>query len=289
MSEETEVKETATEKVTEEKVVVAAKETEAVVVEKEATEKVTTENNTTRKPIPGTFDIAAWTPKTEIGMKVKSGELKDLSIVLDTGRPILEHQIVEILLPNLENDLLLVGQSKGKFGGGSRRIFRQTQKKSPEGNKPSFGVMAVAGNRDGFVGIGRGKGKDTVPSREKAIRKAKINVIKIKRGCGSWQCNCRTPHSVPFEVQGKCGSVIIKLIPAPKGKGLVVEPNCAKILELAGFKDVWSKTFGQTSKIYNLATACMDALKKLSSTKIDQATSERLGVCDGSLKNAEQT
>lgn len=270
----------------EEKTVVVEPEEEKVEIQKDVIEKVPDEDKPER-PLPGSFDLAAWTPKTEIGKKVKSGEEKDIGKILDAGIPILEPQIAEILLPNLETDLLLIGQSKGKFGGGSRRIFRQTQKKSPEGNKPSFGVLAVAGNRDGFVGIGYGKGKDTVPSREKAIRHAKINIIKIKRGCGSWQCNCKTPHSVPFEVEGKCGSAIIKLIPAPKGKGLIVEPNCAKILALAGFKDVWSKTFGQTNKISNLAVACEKALKKLSTTKIDQASSEKLGLCDGSIKNAE--
>jgi len=272
----------------EEKTTVEDTEEEKVEVEKDVIEKVPDEDKPER-PLPGSFDLAAWTPKTEIGRKVKSGEEKDIGKILDAGTPILEPEITEILLPNLENDLLLIGQSKGKFGGGSRRIFRQTQKKSPEGNKPSFGVLAVAGNRDGFVGIGYGKGKDTVPSRDKAIRHAKLNIMKIKRGCGSWQCNCRTPHSVPFEVEGKCGSAVIRLMPAPKGKGLIVEPNCAKMLALAGFKDVWSKTFGKTNNITNLAVACEKALKKLSTTKIDHASAEKLGLCDGSIKNAAET
>ncbi|MBI4145247.1 30S ribosomal protein S5 [Candidatus Woesearchaeota archaeon] len=262
---------------------VVAEEEAKLEVEKDVIEAVPAEEEAA-KPAPGSFDIAAWTPKTSIGAKVKTGEIKDIDIILDAGTPILEAPIVDILLPNLESDLLMIGQSKGKFGGGARRIFRQTQKKSPEGNKPSFGVMAVAGNRNGYVGLGYGKGKDTVPSREKAVRQSKLNVFKIKRGCGSWQCNCRTPHSVPFTVEGKCGSAIIRLMPAPKGKGLVVEPNCAKILALAGFKDVWSKTFGQTRNTVNLATACVDALKKLSTTKIPHTAAEVLGLCDGKLK-----
>ncbi|MEK6849906.1 MAG: 30S ribosomal protein S5 [Nanoarchaeota archaeon] len=260
--------------------IAAAAEVEHLEVEKDVIEAVPVED---AKPVAGSFDIAAWTPKTEIGRKVKSGEVKHLGPVLDAGIPILEAPIIDMLLPNLETDLLFIGQSKGKFGGGQKRIFRQTQKKSPEGNKPSFGVMAVAGNRDGFVGIGYGKGRDTMPAREKSVRNAKINMIKIKRGCGSWQCNCKTPHSVPFEVEGKCGSAVIRLIPAPKGKGLVIEPNCAKLLELAGFKDVWSKTFGQTRNTNNLATACFEALKKLSTTKISHEVADKLGMHDGKL------
>ncbi|HSU72300.1 MAG TPA: 30S ribosomal protein S5 [Candidatus Binatia bacterium] len=259
----------------------AEAEVEKLDVEKDVIEAVPEEE--AAKPLPGSFDLAAWTPKTDAGKKVKSGEIKDIDVILNAGIPILEAPIVDILLPNLETDLLFIGQSKGKFGGGQKRIFRQTQKKSPEGNKPSFGVMAVAGNRDGYVGIGYGKGKDTVPAREKSLRNAKLSVIKVKRGCGSWQCNCKTPHSVPFTVEGKCGSAVIRLMPAPKGKGLVVEPNCQKILALAGFKDVWSKTFGQTRNTNNLATACFEALKKLSTTKVSPETGEKLGMHEGKI------
>ncbi len=264
-------------------VVPAVAVVEKLDVEKDVIEAVPAEEEVA-KPVAGSFDIAAWTPKTALGLKVKNGEIKDLGPVFDEGTPILEAPIVDVILPNLETDLLFIGQSKGKFGGGQKRIFRQTQKKSPEGNKPSFGVMAVVGNRDGFVGLGYGKGKDTVPAREKSVRNAKLHLIKVKRGCGSWQCNCKTSHSVPFEVEGKCGSAVIRLIPAPKGKGLIIEPNCAKILALAGFKDVWSKTFGQTKNTNNLATACFSALKKLSTTKISHETSDKLGICDGMLK-----
>ena len=52
-------------------------------------------------------------------------------------------------------------------------------------------------------------------------------------------------------------------MPAPKGKGLCVEKECAKILAFAGVKDVWSKTFGQTRSKVNMVAACIDALKKL--------------------------
>ncbi len=228
-----------------------------------------------------TFDLASWTPKSVLGTQVKQGLVTDIDFILENGKKIVEPQIVEILIPNLEADLLMIGQSKGKFGGGARRVFKQTQKKTPEGNKPSFACMAVAGNRNGYVGIGYGKSKDTVPAREKAARNAKLNVFKIKRGCGSWQCSCKTPHSLPFAVDGKCGSVTIKLLPAPKGKGLVVEKELQKVLALAGFKDVWCKSAGQTRVKNNLVMACVDALRKLSTTKINQESAEAVGLLDG--------
>jgi len=229
------------------------------------------------------FDKESWKPKTALGIKVKSGEIDNIDHILDNRLKILEHEIVDILMPDLNIDLLLVGQSKGKFGGGQRRVFRQTQKKTQEGNKPQFGTFAIIGNEDGYLGIGYGKSKETVPAREKATRNSKQNIIKILRGCGSWQCGCKQPHSVPFTVEGKYGSVIIRLIPAPRGTGLIVEGECAKVLKIAGIKDVWSKTFGQTKTKINLIYACFDALKKLTEIKLQEETAEKLGVVEGSV------
>jgi len=230
------------------------------------------------------FDKDNWKPKTTIGKKVKSGEIKELGEILDKGLKILEPEIVDMLLPNLESDLLEIGQSKGKFGGGKRSIWRQTQKKSKEGNKPSFATVAVVGNHDGYIGVGMGKAKETVPAREKAIRKAKLNIIKIKRGCGSWECGCGSPHSIPFKVKGKSGSVTATLMPAPKGTGLCAASEIKKMLTLAGFKDVYSKTKGKTMTRLNLVKAAFDALKKLTSIKAKSSFEKQAGVCDGRIQ-----
>ena len=78
------------------------------------------------------FNKESWNPKTSLGKKVKSGEIDSIDYILDNKLNILEYQITDILMPNLSTDLLLIGQSKGKFGGGQRRVFRQTQKKTKE-------------------------------------------------------------------------------------------------------------------------------------------------------------
>jgi small subunit ribosomal protein S5 len=227
------------------------------------------------------FNVEAWTPKTALGKRVKSGEIKDIKQVFEEGTKILEPEIVDALIPNLETDLLLVGQSKGKFGGGQRRVFKQTQKKTMEGNKPKFSAFAVVGNRDGIVGIGIGKAKETVPAREKAFRNAKLNIIMIRRGAGSWEDKSTEPHSIPYKVEGKCGSVSVKLMPAPKGKGLVIEKECSKIMRLAGIKDVWAKSYGSTGTKANLIMAYMKAMQKLITTKIHPNHIESLGIVDG--------
>ena len=232
----------------------------------------------------GSFEKELWKPKTSLGLKVKSGEITDINYILDRRIKILEPEIVEALLPNLATDLLMVGQAKGKFGGGQKRVFKQTQKKTQEGNKPKFATFAIVGNEDGFVGIGYGKSKETVPAREKAIRQAKLNVIKIRRGCGDWGCGCGDPHTVPFKVHGKLGSVEIMLIPAPKGTGLKIEKECQKILKIAGIKDVWSRTEGQTRSKLNVLFACFAALQPLIQFKMSQKDNENLKVVEGSIR-----
>lgn len=230
---------------------------------KEKEEKVVKKEEKTKPE----FDKEAWQPRTSLGKEVKSGEIKSLDEILDKGLRILEPEIIDVLLPDLELDLIKIGQSKGKFGGGKRSIWRQTQKKTKEGNKPKFATVAIAGNKNGYIGVGGGKSKETVPAREKAFRLARLNIIKIVRGCGSWECSCGTSHSIPFKISGKSGSVKITLIPAPTGTGLCVEGECAKLLELAGIKDVYSKTAGQTKVKKNLIGACFNALKMLTKIK----------------------
>jgi small subunit ribosomal protein S5 len=229
------------------------------------------------------FDKESWIPKTELGKKIKLGEITSIEEVFDKGYRILEPQITDILLPNLESNLISIGQSKGKFGGGKKSIWKQTQKKTKEGNKMKFSTFIIVGNKDGYVGIGMGSSKETMPAREKALRNAKVNVIRIKRGCGSWESGGKNSYSIPFEIKGKCGSAEIKLIPAPKGTGLCIEEECKKILRIAGIKDIYSKSKSSNNKL-NLVKACFDALRKLSNIKIDIDYAKKYGIIEGRIK-----
>ena len=208
-------------------------------------------------------ELGLWVPKTALGKAVKEGAIKDIDEIFRQNGRILEYEIVDILLPQLESELINIGQAKGKFGGGKRRPWRQTQKKTAEGNVPKFGCMAVVGDKAGHVGIGYGKAKETVPAKEKAIRAAKTEIMPVARGCGSPECICNEPHSIPITVEGKSGSVKIKLIPAPKGTGLVIDDECKKVMILAGIKDIYSKSFGQTRTKFNMIKATINALQKL--------------------------
>jgi small subunit ribosomal protein S5 len=203
-----------------------------------------------------------WIPKTSIGREVKTGKLKDIDALLDRERRILEPQMIDLLIPNLQSDLILIGQAKGKFGGGKRRAWRQTQRKTKEGNVLTFSSMAIVGDGKNHIGLGYGRAKETLPAREKGLRQAKLNLFKIEKGFETPEPDSNDPHTVPYKVTGKAGSVRVTLMPAARGTGLVIGDEGKKILKLAGIKDVYATTKGKTKTTFNLAKAVIDALKK---------------------------
>lgn len=222
-----------------------------------------------------------WVPKTQLGKDVLAGKYPTMTDVLNDGHRILEHQITDYLIPNMSTELINLGQAKGKFGGGKRKPSKPTQKITKEGSKMSFSVLCVSGNKDGIVGLGFGKSREAVPSREKAVVSAKKDLIVIRRGSGSWGSFGAGSTSIPFAVEGKSGSCKVRLMPAPVGTGLVAEAEIKKMLELAGIQDVWSKTFGSTKNKINLMKACFDALKNLQKVRLTEQVAQGRGLKEG--------
>ncbi len=230
-------------------------------IEEKISENLEKAEENTKKEESKEIESSLWEPKTKLGEDVKNKKIKNIDEILDKNKKILEPEIVDSLI-EVKTDLISIGQSKGKFGGGKRRAWRQTQKKTKEGNVPAFSAMAVVGDENGHIGTGSGKATETLPARDKAIRKAKLNIIKIIRNCSAFDCSCSELHTIPFKVEGKVGSVKITLIPAPQGTGLVAGDELKKVLKLAGIKDIYSRTSGKKRTTFNLVKACIDALKK---------------------------
>lgn len=190
--------------------------------------------------------IEEWIPKTRLGRMVKEGKIVSIKEIFDNNMVIQEPEIVDYLLPDLKYEVVDVSI---------------VQKQTDAGELTRFRALVVAGNLNGYVGLGFGKAKQLRQAIEKALIDAKLNIVPVRRGCGSWECSCREPHSIPFIVSGKSGSVVIKLIPSPKGTGLVAGELAKVVLRYAGISDVWTWSKGETRTSLNFAFATYEALK----------------------------
>lgn len=196
-------------------------------------------------------DIGAWVPKSAVGKMVKSGEISSLEKIIEMGRPVIEPEVIDYLMPELEVETLRINT---------------TQRVTDSGKRTKFRVVVVVGDRRGHVGVGVGKSEELKPAMDYAVRDSKKNMIAISMGCGSWECRCNSKHSVPLKIEGKEGSTLVKLRPAPKGLGLAGNDVVKKVLGMAGVQDVWSSMTGGRN-VYNMAMAAIHALDNLNTLK----------------------
>ncbi|MCY0860399.1 30S ribosomal protein S5 [Sulfuracidifex metallicus] len=190
-------------------------------------------------------NLDEWTPRTKLGQLVKEGKISSIKEIFDRNYKITEPEIIEALLPKLKYEVVDI---------------KMVQKQTDAGEISKYKVLVVMGNYDGYVGIGLGKAKQLRVAIQKAVRDGKLNIIPVRRGCGSWECTCGESHSLPFRVSGKSGSVSIELLPAPKGTGLVVGKTLSILLNYAGIRDAWSFTSGETRTTENFIRAGYAAL-----------------------------
>ena len=186
-----------------------------------------------------------WIPKTRLGKLVYEGQVTTFDEALKSGLPIKESGLIDVLVPGLEDEVLDINMVQRMTDSGRRVKFRTT---------------VIVGNKDGYIGLGEGKDVQVGMAIKKGIDNAKLNLLKIKRGCGSWECGCGQPHTVPYEVMGEAGSVRIYLLPAPRGLGIAAGDTAKKVMDMAGIRDVWTRTEGSTRTTLNFAKATYNAL-----------------------------
>lgn len=223
---------------------------------------------TSRPPLKKEKAPVEWDPKTKLGKKVRTKEIATMNDALKTGLPLREPEIVDVLLPEIDDEVIDVNM---------------VQRMTDSGRRVKFVITVAVGNNDGFVGFGQAKGKEVGSSIRKAIENAKLNIIEIRRGCGSWECGCKKPHTVPFTVKGKSGSVEITLKPAPQGIGLATGNVAKKILTLAGVKDCWAFTKGKTKTTVNYAKAVFNALEENAEMRVMPDEIKKVGIVAGSI------
>jgi small subunit ribosomal protein S5 len=178
---------------------------------------------------------------------IQEGRISSMEEIFMEGLKIREPEIVDLLLPDLQEEVININL---------------VQKQTDAGEKSQFKAIVAVGNRNGYIGLGGGKAKQVRTSIEKAAANARLNISFVRRGCGSWECGCGKQHSLSFRTIGKCSGVEIVLIPGPRGLGLVASETAKVILGLAGIKDCWTGSSGSTRTIPSFAYAVFGALRK---------------------------
>ena len=191
--------------------------------------------------------LEQWVPRTRLGKMIQEGKISSIEEVFQAGLQVRESQIVDALIPDLQEEVININL---------------VQKQTDAGEKSRFKAVVAVGNRDGYIGLGSGKASQVRNAIEKAATDARLKIVPVRRGCGSWECGCGRLHSVPFQIEGKTGGVRVVFVPGPRGLGLVASEVSKVILGLAGVKDCWTRSYGSTRTIPSFAYAVFDALKQ---------------------------
>ena len=117
----------------------------------------------------------------------------------------------------------------------------------------AFSAIVVIGDRKGKVGLGTGKASEVPDAIKKAIQAANKNLITVPLVEG---------RTIPHEVVGRSGAARVMLKPAKEGTGVIAGGSVRAILDLAGVRDVVSKSLGARTKL-NMAEAAMNGLKSM--------------------------
>jgi len=178
---------------------------------------------------------------------VNDGKIKSIEEVYLHSLAVKEHQIIDMLFGEgtLEDEVMQI---------------MPVQKQTSAGQRTRFKAFIAVGDGKGHLGLGVKTSKEVATAIRGAIILAKLSVIPVRRGF--WGSKMGDPHTVPGKVTGKCGSVKIRLVPAPRGTGVVAAPAAKKLLHMAGITDCYTSSCGQTATLGNFIKATFTALIK---------------------------
>jgi len=198
----------------------------------------------------GDKDKQPWVPVTKLGRLVKAGKIKSIEEIFLFSLAVKEYQIIDHFLPP---------QPEGPLQDEVMKIA-PVQKQTKAGQRTRFKAFVVVGDRNGHLGLGVKCSKEVTLAIRGAIISAKLAVIPVRRGY--WGTRFGKPHTVPCKVSGSCGSVRMRLVPAPRGTGIVAAKAPKKVLELAGITDCYTRAVGHRKTLGNFIKATFAAIGK---------------------------
>jgi len=196
-------------------------------------------------------ELKEWVPVTKLGRLVKDGKILSLEDMYLHSLPIKEYQIIDFFYQDAHESRVLKDDVMK---------IMPVQKQTRAGQRTRFKAFVAVGDGSGHVGLGVKCAKEVATAIRGAIIAAKLSLIPIRRGY--WGNKLGDPHTVPMKVSGKCGSVRVRLVPAPRGTLVVGAPTSKKLLAFAGVKDCFTASKGSTKTRGNFMKALFDALSK---------------------------
>nr|UXY86701.1 40S ribosomal protein S2 [Cryptomonas paramecium] len=188
-----------------------------------------------------------WIPVTKLGRLVKSGKIKSLDHIFFFSIAIKESEIVDFFIKNTLKDEVLK--------------IASVQKQTRAGQRTRFKAFVVIGDYDKYVGLGIKTSREVSNAIKRALNIAKISIILVQKGY--WGQKIGQPHTISVKVTGKCGSVRLRCIPAPRGTGIVAGKIPKKMLSIAGYQDVFTSSKGYTRTLGNFCKATFAAMSSV--------------------------
>lgn len=183
---------------------------------------------------------------TKLGRLVKADKITSIEQIYLFALPIKEYQIIDKFFgESLKDEVMKICP---------------VQKQTSAGQRTRFKAFVVVGDSNGHIGLGVKCSKEVANAIRGAIILAKLSTIPVRRGY--WGSRFGPPHTVPCKVTGKCGSVRFRLIPAPRGTGLVAARVTKKLLGFAGIQDAFSSSTGTTRTLGNFIKAAFACVSK---------------------------
>jgi len=180
---------------------------------------------------------------------VKNGKVVTFEEIFRYAVPIKEPQIIDAIVKKNNNTL-------------KEEVMKvkPVQKQTKAGQRTRFKAWVLLGDEAGHIGLGSTAHKEVQGAIKGATLKAKMNFVPVRKGY--WGNKIGLPHTVPFKVTGKCGSVRCRLVPAPRGTDIVGAPTSRKVLQYAGVNDCYTQSRGSTRTKGNFLFAVFNALRK---------------------------